>query len=201
MYRYQDIKDKLIAMGKTDRQIREKLLKEKSLSAGYNEEMERVHDEHAQALEKIIDTIGWPAKSKVGDEASQAAWLILLHAISRPEFQKKSVLLLRALVDEGEVEAKELAYLEDRICFFERKPQKYGTQFDWDENGELKPWQIENPQMVDELRQKMGLLPIEEQTALMRNNARRNGETPPVNYQKRMEEMEQWLRKVGWMKP
>ncbi len=26
-------------------------------------------------------------------------------------------------------------YLEDRINFFLRKPQNYGTQFDYDENG------------------------------------------------------------------
>jgi len=45
--------------------------------------------------------------------------------------------LIKSLVDEGEVGAKELA--EDRIRFFEKKPQKYGPQFDWDESGKLTP--------------------------------------------------------------
>ncbi|MBG6188051.1 hypothetical protein IWX80_002429 [Flavobacterium sp. CAN_S2] len=37
-----------------------------------------------------------------------------------------------ALISEAgdEISSQNLAYLHDRICYFEGKPQRYGTQFD-----------------------------------------------------------------------
>ena len=44
--------------------------------------------------------------------------------------------LLEVAVSENKADPKNLAYLTDRVALFEGKPQLYGTQFDWDENGE-----------------------------------------------------------------
>src|SRR2546430_12422286 len=38
-----------------------------------------------------------------------------------------------------------------------RSPQVYGTQYDWDEKGELNPHPVEDPEGVDELRRSVGL--------------------------------------------
>jgi hypothetical protein len=39
----------------------------------------------------------------------------------------------------GDAPALQAAMLEDRIRAFEGRPQRYGTQFDWDANGEPSP--------------------------------------------------------------
>lgn len=52
---------------------------------------------------------------------------------------KKSRELLENAVGENKADPGNLAYLTDRIAVFEGNPQLYGTQFDWDENGELNP--------------------------------------------------------------
>jgi hypothetical protein len=46
-------------------------------------------------LNKIIDEIGYPTIEKVGKEASEAAWLVIQHAIGQPHFMKKCVKLLK----------------------------------------------------------------------------------------------------------
>lgn len=44
--------------------------------------------------EEIIDTIGYPTIAKVGKAASEAAWLIVQHAISEPKLMKRCYGLL-----------------------------------------------------------------------------------------------------------
>jgi len=121
------IAQELIEMARLDLHVREKLLKEGELSEGYNPKMEAVHKKNAARLEQIIDDIGYPTKSKVGIEASEAAWLIVQHAISEPALMKRCWQLIQKTED---INPQNLAYLYDRICYFEGKPQKYGTQFD-----------------------------------------------------------------------
>ena len=43
---------------------------------------------------------------------------------------------LQAAAGRGEVPPLQPAMLEDRIRTFEGRPQRYGTQFDWDADGE-----------------------------------------------------------------
>src|SRR5207247_48023 len=78
-----------------------------------------------------------------------AAWLILQHAIGNPPLMRRGLTLLRGGVSEGEVSPLEVAMLEDRIRTFEGRPQRYGTQFDWDEHGRLSPLPLEDPAGVD----------------------------------------------------
>ncbi|MFA6245464.1 MAG: DUF6624 domain-containing protein [Mucilaginibacter sp.] len=122
------IADQLIGMAQRDLQVREKLLNEGRLSPGYSPDMERVHKNNAARLEEIIDAIGYPTRSKVGQEASEAAWLIVQHAISEPALMKRCYALIAEAGDD--VSPQNQAYLYDRICYFEGRPQKYGTQFD-----------------------------------------------------------------------
>lgn len=122
------IANELVEMAQYDLRVREKLLNEGTLSPGYNPEMERVHKINAARLEEIIDAIGYPSRSKVGHEASDAAWLIVQHAISEPALMKRCYVLIKEAGDD--VSQQNIAYLYDRICYFEGRPQRYGTQFD-----------------------------------------------------------------------
>jgi hypothetical protein len=50
------------------------------------------------------------------------------------------------------------------------KPQKYGTQFKNNEDGEIVSFPIENPEIVDDLRMDFGLETLAERTKTRRGH-------------------------------
>lgn len=108
----------------------------------------------------ILDKYGWLGKSRVGENANQAIWLVMQH--SELAIQKNYLPLLRKSVTKGESEGWHLAFLEDRVLMYSKKKQKYGTQAVWD--NELKRniiYPIEDVKNVNNRRQELGLEPIE----------------------------------------
>lgn len=184
-------------MAEEDQRVRAELAATGELFQGYAPRMEEVHRRNAQELESIIDRYGWPGKSLVDDDGANAAWLILQHAIGSPSLQRRCVSILRGAVARGEMEPAHVAYLEDRICFFERRPQRYGTQFDWDERGRMSPWLLEDPEQVDEYRLSVGLGPLAERLGQVRRETA--GEAKPSDLGKRQEELLAWAKSVGWL--
>ena len=161
-------------------------------------QMAAVHKQNAETLETIIDQYGWPGKTLVGDDGAEAAWLVLQHAIACPELQRMCLPLLQSGVETGEVPAVQVAYLEDRSCVFEGRPQRYGTQFDWDGNGQLSPHSLQDPERVDAYRESVGLGPLSERVTQARQRAEAEGEKQPLDVDRRQKEREAWARKVGW---
>jgi hypothetical protein len=159
--------------------------------------MEAVHQRNGARLSRILDAHGWPGSALVGPEAARAAWLILQHAIGDPSLMRRGLALLRS-APQGEVPAPELAMLEDRILSLEGRGQRYGTQFDWDMDGELSPVPIDAPEMVDQRRAGIGLGPLAELIRRRRTEAAEAGERPPDDWPARQREMQAWLRRVGW---
>lgn len=86
------------------------------------------------------------------------------------------------------------------IAVFENRPQQYGTQFDWDGDGQLSPNTMDSLEKANERRKAIGLNSIEEQTALMRQRAHGENQTPPADFEARKKEMEAWQKKAGWIK-
>ena len=196
--KYKAIAEKIIAMKNADLAIRDKLVKSGQLSKGYHDEMKEMHNKNALELNEIIDDIGYPTIDKVGKEASEASWLVIQHAIGQPAFMKKCLLLLERAVNECKADPIDLAHLKDRILVFQDRPQYYGTQYDWDENGELSPNIMDDAVKVDERRKSIGLNSIEEQTKVIRNHAKLEKQTPPEDFEKRKQEIEAWKIEVGW---
>lgn len=195
---HHDIAEKIIELKNADLELREKLIQNGQLGNGYHKEMERRHNKNAAILNTIIDAIGYPTPEKVGEEASEAAWLIIQHAIGQPGFMKKCEQLLRMAVHEQKASPIGLAYLSDRIAAFEGKPQLYGTQFDWDEQGQLSPKASDDHAKVNQRRRAIGLNTLEEQTKILRKRAEQEGQVPPEDDTARKEEMDKWRTKVGW---
>ncbi len=192
------LRDELLAMEAEDRRARAALLAEGALFDGYHPRMAEVHNRNADRLSAIIDRHGWPGRGLVGEDAARAAWFVLQHAIGQPALQRRGLVLLREAAARGEASPTGAAMLEDRIAFFEGRPQRYGTQYDWDERGELAPWVIEDEAGVDERRRAVGLPPLAENTRRLREETARGGEGPPRDWQKRRAEFEAWARQVGW---
>ena len=185
-------------MAGEDLRVRTELAADGSLFNGYHPRMRAVHEANADRLGRILSERGWPGEPQVGPDGAQAAWLIVQHAISRPGLQREALEALRMAAARGEAPATQPALLEDRIRTLEGRPQRYGTQLDWDESGELGPLPLEDPAGVDERRRSVGLGPLDAAVRTQRQAAAAEGERPPRDWQARRREMEAWLREVGW---
>lgn len=192
----QELRLKLLEMKKTDEQVRSDLVQRGVLFEGYHPEMEDIHNKNADALALIIDEYGWPTKSLVDSDGTQAAWLILQHAIGKPDFQRKCLEIL----GHSDVDPSSLACLEDRINVFEGKKQIYGTQFDWDQSGKLCPSPIDDPDHVDELRKNVGLPPLQDAIDQIRLRAEGENDNGPRDFAERQERFHIWAKRVGWRK-
>ena len=177
-----------------DDAVRERLARDGSLFAGYHPEMEAVHREHAARLAAIVDAHGWPGRSRVGDDGASAAWRILQHAIGEPALLRRLLPIVRAAAAGGEANPAEVAMLDDRIRVFEGRPQCYGTQYDWNDDGTaMVPMVgVEDPEQVDERRRAVGLPPMQWTRAAPAD------EPPPTDPHARRAEGVAWARRVGW---
>jgi hypothetical protein len=187
----------LIAMAEEDQRVRAQLLAEGVLFEGYQPRMAEVHHRNAIRLAAIMMEMGWPGRSVVGREAADAAWLVLQHAIGDPPVMRRGLELLRSLPP-GEVDPIQAAMLEDRVRSHSGLPQIYGTQFDWDEWGGMRPRPIEDEAHVDARRAAIGLPPLAEKLGEIRVALARDGETMPADAAERRREIDAWERSVGW---
>ncbi|MDP9959270.1 DUF6624 domain-containing protein [Chryseobacterium lathyri] len=148
---------KLIELAEKDLSVREKLASEGKLSNGYHPEMEQIHRQNAERLQEIIGKIGFPTISKVGEKASDAAWLVIQHSIGEPEFMKECYKMM--IENKNEINPLNIAYLHDRIQVFQSRPQKYGTQL----TEERVPYPVESKRHLNEERLKVNLKPFSQE--------------------------------------
>ncbi|MBK8263496.1 MAG: hypothetical protein IPK80_19425 [Nannocystis sp.] len=188
---YTECAARLLALIAHDDEVRARLAADGSLFDGYHPEMEAVHRSNAAQLREVVARVGWPGRSKVGDAAANAAWRIVQHAIGEPVFLRAMLPIIAA---DPDTPPAEVAMLEDRIRVFEGRLQRYGTQFDWNDEGTaLVPMGgVEDPETVDERRATAALPPI----VWRREPA--DGERPPRDPAAKQREAEAWLRRVGW---
>jgi hypothetical protein len=196
----QSVRAELLAMGAEDLRVRKELARSGALFEGYHPRMREIHERNAARLAAIMEAQGWPGRSFVGEEASEAAWLILQHAIGNPSLQRRGLALIKKAAATGDVSLIHVAMLEDRVRSNEGKGQLYGTQFDWDEDGQMSPLPIEDEPNVDRRRAEVGLTPLAEDVKRKRQLAAESGERPPQNWSARQAEIQEWLRSTGWRK-
>ncbi|MCU7616330.1 hypothetical protein NZ698_03910 [Chryseobacterium sp. PBS4-4] len=178
---------RLIELVERDLNTRNKILKDKEFEGKYHPEMEKVHRENAEELRKIIDEIGFPTVSKVGKEASNAAWLIIQHSISEPQFMKSCYELM--LKNDFDVDRKNLAYLYDRIQYFQGLPQKFGTQL----NADQTIFPVINKNKINEFRQEFNLPNL---TLVQINSILSIEEIEKIESQN--QDYIIWRKKIGW---
>jgi hypothetical protein len=192
------LRSELLQMAAEDLRTREELASEGSLFGGYHPRMREVHERNAARLLAILDEHGWPGRSRVGEEAADAAWLVLQHAIGNPPLQRRGLAMLRKAAEQGDIPALQVAMLEDRIRCFEGKGQRFGTQFDWDERGLMSPLPLEDEETVDARRMEVGLRPLQEEIRRHRLAVEESGERPPPDLAAYRRARDEWLRSTGW---
>lgn len=149
-----------------DRALRDELLAMTTAASPVSEE------ERQARLWTILDDYEcWPGRSLVGDDGAEAAWLVAQYAVFDPGLQRRCLDLLELAVATDEAPAAQYACLYDRVRMADGRDQLYGSQFVFDDHGEIAPWPIEAAEHVDERRARMGLVPMAEHTAAMRELA------------------------------
>jgi hypothetical protein len=131
----------------------------------FEETIKKVDRENLVRVEAIIAANGWPGASLAGRKAGGGAWTVIQHA-DLPT-QKKYLPLMTKAADAGELSWALVATTIDRIEVREGKPQTYGTQFR-EVNGEWVSEPIEDEAHVDDRRKKVGLGPLAEYTAQLK---------------------------------
>ena len=189
-----DLQRELLAMREADLRVREDLARAGELESGYHPRMELVHRQNAERLRALVAEHGWPGTALVGDDGAEAAWLVLQHSIGEPEMQRGYLPLLLEAATRGEIPRWQPAYLADRICFFEGRPQIYGTHSDWNDEGVMAICPLEVPERVNDLRAGVGLPPLD---SSKQHVGQRISLESLANHRK---QMDAWARSVGWRK-
>jgi hypothetical protein len=158
-------------LNRMDEELRAELLRrverdQAARRALARDDMDAADAENLPWLKRVIDEVGWPGRSLVGNDGANAAWLLAQHADRDPVFQRRCLDLLTGAVDQGEASPRNLAYLTDRVLLHEGKEQEYGTQMIGRAEGYVAR-RLRDPGTVDERRAAVGLGPLAEYAARM----------------------------------
>lgn len=181
--KFPEIRDALAKRVKVDQDTRFELIPvmnktDEASVAKRNEIIQRLAQcdaENTKWLGEQIEQHGWLGKKLVGADGAHNAWLLVQHADHNLKFQKKCLDLMGKM-PAGEVAGKDIAYLTDRVLAAEGKPQRYGTQCVM-ENGKAVVKKVEDPDNLDQRREKLGLPPIAEYLRFVEEMYSRQGQT------------------------
>lgn len=128
-------------------------------------EMNRIDSSNQAWVIDKLQKHGWPEKSKIGEDAARAVFLVIQHAeLSDIETFYPQ---LKQLADQGEARPVHAAMMLDRMLMYQGKKQVYGTQASGilrDDNS-FVIWPIDNPEFVNERRKEVGFPDTVEETA------------------------------------
>lgn len=113
-------------------------------------------------VKKYFDEYGFPGIKENGKETSLNFWLIVQHGDHDVNFQNRALKAMKKQLDKKNVNARNYAYLYDRVKKNQNKPQLYGTQMVWDSLGIHRPYKLKCQNEVNLRREKMGLGTIED---------------------------------------
>lgn len=160
------LRAELIRMGEADQSVRDGLTMASASDSALIARVAQVDSANTARLAELVELHGWPERSRVGEAAAEAAFLVVQHSPSR-EFQKRMLEALREAAEQGEADRSDVAMLMDRVLIHEGRPQLYGTQFRI-EDGRLVPYPIADVEGVDAARAAMGLMPMSEYVEALR---------------------------------
>jgi hypothetical protein len=115
---------------------------------------------HQEILLNIINTSGFPTKTKFSKNAYKAAVIITLHS-SNILLLENTISVLQNESPET-VEKRDMAYLIDKLRVLKNKPQLYGTQFRKSAHGKIIFLPIEDEEHLEERRRKLNMESFED---------------------------------------
>lgn len=110
----------------------------------------------------IIEKCGMPTLEEVDSIHMEAVWQIFQHAADQ-KYRKKYFRALKSAAKRGDLNAGEVARMEDRILASDGQPQRYGTYIIQDlATNNWTLYELEAPERVDARRSEVGLGPLAE---------------------------------------
>ena len=183
----------ILKMEREDVDMTERAAKARGKDPSLSAALETLYKAHCGRLEEIMRVYGFPTLKNGGAAVVAAAWRVVQHSIENPAFMKRVDTAFKTYAID-EIPLKERAYLEDRIAFYGRRPQRYGTQFDYDLKGRMSVWWLEDAAAAERLRKEAGMPPLEEVK-------RAYGDYPRVSAEEAKimrAQQEEWLLRTGW---
>ena len=133
-----------------------------------NEIYHRNHDINEKKILDFLDTQGWPDKSVVGEQGHLTICNVLQH--SGLEVRMKYIPMMKMAVKDKGLAPRLLARSEDRLATDRGELQIYGGQIKYyPETKGFNVWPILDPENVDKRRAEIGLVPMAEFLANLRN--------------------------------
>lgn len=132
-------------------------------------EMNRIDSSNQAWVINKLQKYGWPEKSKIGENAARAVFLVIQHAeLSDIETYYPQ---LQALADRDEARQVHAAMMLDRMLMYQGKKQIYGTQASGQlrEDGSWVIWPVEDPESINERRKAVGFTDTVEENAASMN--------------------------------
>ncbi len=155
-----NLKAEILQMRDLDQKMRLAYLKS-GKSDEYQRQVKNVDQSHTVRLKAIIHIYGWPGIKLIGEDGSEAMWLLVQHTPDKG-FQRTALEKLRIAVMKKDASSTNLAYLEDRVLMNEGKMQLYGTQWVEREDGKHYLYPVENFGQINVRRFSVGLESLEE---------------------------------------
>ena len=130
-------------------------------------DMLAVDERNIDLLISYIEQCGWPSFTTKFDSIGSfheykirsAPFLVLQHSFK--EAMANYYFDLKTTVDEGEMEASDLALYQDRLLLYFGLPQVYGTQIKHSKE-RIYLYRLWSPEGVNERRKAVQLIPIED---------------------------------------
>lgn len=126
---------------------------------GLTEYNKMIEVENQRLLINIFEQCGFPNSKKNTKESVVHAFIILLH--SDYKIQKEYYDEVVKAIETDDLRKSDIAYLEDKMLRALQRPQKYGTQDEYDENGNLILAPYDDFDKVNERRLEVGLPVLE----------------------------------------
>ncbi|MEJ1250654.1 DUF6624 domain-containing protein [Denitratimonas tolerans] len=113
-------------------------------------------------LKHLVAHDGFPTVEQVGQKGVRNAWLLVQHADADPVFQQEVLDSLIARSSTSGLKKADLAMLSDRVLLALGQPQRYGTQFVQNKEGDLVLQDpVEDMADIDARRAQMDLMPLD----------------------------------------
>lgn len=161
------LKSKIDSLFAIDQQVQEDIIQGflSGISIDSFKVLEKIKNEtfarHIPILKSIYKTYGYPTIDLVGAESSSHFFTLIQHADADLEFQSEILPVIKKLAKLKQVSGKDFAFLYDRVQINSNKKQLYGTQLDYDSNGNAFSKNLKSPRRVNKRRKKMGLESLE----------------------------------------
>lgn len=112
-------------------------------------------------IKALVERDGIPTEQEVGPAGVSAAWLLIQHAVSDPDFMASCLDQLEIRWQQGSFSSIHYALLADKVRVLRGEYQIYGTQTGGDEEGTFF-YKVEEPSKLNARRRNVGLPPFPE---------------------------------------